>query len=64
MELTWLDATLLMLLFGLGSLIVQTLGRRRVQEAREKHRVICRKHDWVRVDSFGLICRSCGKIPG
>jgi hypothetical protein len=64
MDLSWLDVTLLMVLFGLGSVIVQSLGRRRVQEAREKQRPSCRKHDWVRLDSFGLVCRSCGKIPG
>jgi hypothetical protein len=65
MNLTWLDASLLTLLFGLGSVIVQSLGRRGAQEDREKQQAACRRHDWVRLDSYhGLVCQQCGKIPG
>ena len=64
MNLTWLDASLLTLLFGLGSVVVQSLSRLRAREAKEKQRTRCRRHDWVRLESHGLVCQQCGKIPG
>jgi len=64
MNLTWLDASLLTLLFGLGSVIVQSLSRLGLQESRHQPQVACHRHDWVRLDSHGLVCQSCGKIPG
>jgi len=64
MNLTWLDASLLTVLFGLGSVIVQSLGRSGALEGREKHQTPCKRHDWVRLDSRGLVCQQCGKIPG
>lgn len=64
MNLTWLDASLLTVLFGLGSLIVQGLNRRGALAGKEKGQAACRRHDWVRLDSRGLVCQQCGKIPG
>jgi hypothetical protein len=64
MNLTWLDASILTVLFGVGTVIVQSLSRRRELEAKEKQRVACRRHDWVRLESRGLVCQRCGKIPG
>lgn len=63
MNLTWLDASLLTVLFGLGSVIAQSLGRR-AMVGKEKPRAACRRHDWVRLESRGLVCQQCGKIPG
>lgn len=62
MNLTWLDASLLMLLFGVGTVIARSLDRSETQEPQGK--VICHRHEWVRNDSEGLICEWCGKIPG
>ena len=64
MNLTWLDACLLTVLFGLGSVIVQSLGRRGALVGKEKQQAACSRHDWVRLDSRGLVCQQCGKIPG
>ncbi len=64
MNLTWLDVSLLTVLFSVGSVIVQSLSRRGELEGREKHRVACSRHDWVRLESRGLVCQRCGKIPG
>ena len=64
MNLTWFDASLLTLLFGLGSVIVQSLSRHEAKEGCGKQQVACGRHDWVRDESRGLICRVCGKIPG
>jgi hypothetical protein len=64
MDLTWLDATLLTLLFGLGSLIVQSLTRQNAHGVHEKHQAACTRHDWIRIGSRGLVCQLCGKIPG
>jgi len=63
-NLTWLDASLLTVLFGLGSVIVQSLSRRGGLEGKEKRQAACSRHDWVRLDSRGLVCQRCGKIPG
>jgi len=63
MNLTWLDASLLTVLFGLGSVIVQSLGRRGALVGKEKQQAACSRHDWVRLDSRGLVCQQCGKIP-
>jgi len=64
MNLTWLDASLLTVLFGLGSVIVQSLDRRGTLAGKEKQQAACSRHDWVRLDSRGLVCQQCGKIPG
>jgi hypothetical protein len=64
MNLTWLDASLLTVLFGLGSVIVQSLSRSGALAGKEKQPAACHRHDWVRLDSRGLVCQQCGKIPG
>jgi hypothetical protein len=64
MNLTWIDASLLTLLFSLGSLIVQGLTRREAQEGVVRQQAACIRHEWVRIGSHGLICQLCGKIPG
>lgn len=65
MNLTWLDASLLTLLFGLGTVIVQSVGRHCwAQDDLGKRHVACDRHDWIRIDSHGLLCQLCGKIPG
>jgi hypothetical protein len=64
MNLTWLDASLLAVLFGLGSVIVQSLNRRGALAGKERQQAACIRHDWVRLDSRGLVCQLCGKIPG
>jgi hypothetical protein len=64
MNLSWLDASLLTLLFVLGSVVVQSLTRLGAQKVQEKPHLTCRRHDWVRTYSRGLVCQSCGKIPG
>ena len=63
MNLTWLDASLLTVLFGLGSVIFQSLSRGAL-EGKDTQQAPCRRHDWVRLDSRGLVCQQCGKIPG
>jgi hypothetical protein len=40
------------------------LNRRDAQEVRQNRQAMCRRHEWVRTDSAGLVCRLCGKIPG
>jgi hypothetical protein len=65
MDLTWFDATLLTLLFGIGSLLVQSLTRQQsAHRVGQKRHVACARHDWVRAGSRGLVCQACGKIPG
>jgi len=64
MNLTWVDASLLTVLFSLGSLIVQSVTRREAQEVAERQQAACVRHEWVRIGSHGLICQLCGKIPG
>ena len=64
MNLTWLDAGLLTVLFGLGSVIVQSLSRHEALEGKGKPQAACSRHDWVRLESRGLVCQRCGKIPG
>jgi hypothetical protein len=65
MNLTWLYASLLTLLFGLGTVMVRGVGRRsRAQDDLGKQCVACDRHDWIRIDSHGLICQRCGRIPG
>ncbi len=41
MNLTWIDAGLLSLLFSLGSLIVQSMTRREAQEVVERQQAAC-----------------------
>jgi hypothetical protein len=48
----------------LGSVIVQSLSRRAALEGKDKQQAACSRHDWVRLDSRGLVCQQCGKIPG
>lgn len=55
---------LLMLLFGIGALLVRSLDRLSSQERVEPEPVMCRRHEWVRRGSEGLVCEWCGKIPG
>jgi hypothetical protein len=64
MNLTWVDAGLLTVLFTLGSLIVQSLARFGVRAGRQKPPVVCDRHSWVRLGAHGLVCQGCGKIPG
>lgn len=64
MNLTWLDASLLSVLFGLGSVIVQSISRGSALAGKEKQQAACHRHDWVRLESRGLVCQQCGKIPG
>jgi len=65
MNLAWLDASFVMLLFGLGTLLVQSVGRHSwAEDEPGKTNVACDRHNWIRIDSHVLICRFCGKIPG
>ncbi len=68
MGITWMDVSLLTLLFGLGAVLITQsifyLSRRDAQEARRNRQAACLRHEWVRKESIGLICRLCGKIPG
>ncbi len=64
MNFSLLDVGLLMLLFGLGAMLVRGLDRLAAQERTEAQPVVCRRHEWVRRGSEGLVCEWCGKIPG
>lgn len=64
MNLTWVDAGLLTVLFTVGSLIVQGLARLGVRTERGVPPATCDRHTWVRLGSHGLVCQGCGKIPG
>ena len=68
MGITWLDVSLLTLLFSLGAVLITQsifyLSRRDAQEARRNRQAACQRHEWVRKESIGLVCRLCGKIPG
>ena len=69
MPLTWIDISLLTLLFSLAAVLVtQTvmyLNQRDAQEVRLNRQATCRRHEWMRLDpTTGLICRLCDKIPG
>lgn len=68
MTLTWMDVSLLTILFSLAGFLIgrglSSLSRRDLQEARRNRQATCRHHDWTRHESGGLLCRRCGKIPG
>lgn len=67
MGLTWVDVSLITLLFGLGAVLITQsilyLSRRDAQEVRRNRQAACLHHEWVRHDA-GLVCRLCGKTPG
>lgn len=68
MALTWMDVSLLTILFSLAGFLIgrgfSYLIRRDVQEARRNRQATCRRHDWMRRESGGWVCRRCGKVPG
>ncbi|HSB78734.1 MAG TPA: hypothetical protein VLM91_08105 [Candidatus Methylomirabilis sp.] len=68
MSLTWVDVSLLTLLFTFGAVLITQsilyLSRRDAQEVRRNRQAACFRHEWIRQDSTGLVCRLCGKIPG
>ncbi|HSC70387.1 MAG TPA: hypothetical protein VLH58_03490 [Candidatus Methylomirabilis sp.] len=68
MGLTWTDVSLLSLLFSLGAILITQsivyLSRRDAQEVIRNRQAACFRHEWVRRESTGLVCRLCGKTPG
>jgi hypothetical protein len=40
------------------------LNQRDAQEVRQNRQATCMRHEWMRCEPGGLICRLCGKIPG
>jgi hypothetical protein len=68
MGLTWIDVTLLTLLLTLAAVLMAQsllyLNRRDAQEVLRNRQAMCRRHEWVRHEPSGLVCRLCGKVPG
>jgi hypothetical protein len=68
MGLTWMDVSLLTLLFSLGAILITQsilyLSRRDAQEVQRNRQAACFRHEWIRHESRGLVCRLCGKTPG
>lgn len=68
MGLTWMDVSLLTLLFSLGAILITQsivyLTHRDAQEVTRNRQAACFRHEWVRRESTGLVCRLCGKTPG
>lgn len=68
MPSTWIDVSLVTLLFSLAAILMAQglayLSRRDAQEVRRNRQAACPRHEWVKHESAGLICRLCGKIPG
>ncbi|MBI3121615.1 MAG: hypothetical protein HYZ03_04950 [candidate division NC10 bacterium] len=68
MSLSWIDISLLTLLICLAAVLMahslMYLNRRDAQEVRQNRQATCRRHEWVKQESAGLICHLCGKIPG
>ncbi len=68
MALTWIDVSLLTLLVTLAAVLMAHsllyLNRRDAQEVLRNRQAMCRRHEWVKGESAGLICRLCGKVPG
>jgi hypothetical protein len=66
MGTTLVDVSLLLLLLSLGALAIpDLLGRWRDEAASGKApEITCARHEWVRCEPDGLICRRCGKTPG
>jgi hypothetical protein len=63
MNLTWADAGLLTVLFTLGSVVAQGLARLGTYADRHEPPIACDRHTWVRLDTHGLVCQGCGKVP-
>jgi hypothetical protein len=63
-----MDVSVLTLLFSLAAVILTEglsyLSRRDAQEGRKNRQDACVRHEWVKRESEGLVCRLCGKIPG
>lgn len=68
MGLTWLDVSLITLLITLAAVLAAQsliyLNRRDAQEVLRNRQATCKRHEWVKREPAGLICRLCGKIPG
>ncbi len=68
MGFTWIDISLITLLISLAAVLtgqsVVYLNRQDAQEVLRNRQAMCKRHDWVRRESSGLVCRLCGKIPG
>ena len=68
MALTWIDVSLLTLLISLAAVLMAQsliyLNRRDAQDLIRNRQATCRRHEWVKHETGGLICRLCGKIPG
>jgi hypothetical protein len=68
MGLTWVDVSLLTLLLSLAAILMAHsllyLNRRDAQEVLQNRQAMCRRHEWVKREPTGLVCRLCGKIPG
>jgi hypothetical protein len=69
MALSWiLDVSAITLLFSLAAVLTAQafsyLSRRDAQEVRRNRQAACARHEWVRREPDGLVCRLCGKIPG
>lgn len=68
MGLTWLDVSLISLLITLAAVLTAQsliyLNRRDAQEVLRNRQATCKRHEWVKREPAGLVCRLCGKIPG
>lgn len=68
MGFTWIDVSLITLLISLAAVLtVQSLvylNRRDAQEVLRNRQAMCKRHEWVKREPTGLICRLCGKVPG
>ncbi len=68
MGLTWLDVSLITLLITLAAVLAAQsliyLNRRDAQELLRNRQATCKRHEWVKREPAGLICRLCGKMPG
>jgi hypothetical protein len=63
-----MDVSLFTLLFSLAAVLVahsfSYLSQRDAQEVLRNRQAACTRHEWIRHESAGLVCRLCGKIPG
>jgi hypothetical protein len=68
MGFTWIDVSLITLLIALAAVLtaqsLMYLNRRDAQEVLRNRQAMCKRHEWVKHEPAGLICRLCGKTPG
>ena len=59
--MTWNDLTVILALVGMA--VVQAYWSLSFASRRDRQ-AACRPHRWRRIPGGGLVCESCGAVPG